>query len=180
MIQTLSAGVEQLLAIVPPGVTLCDARGSRDIAVAEWVLAAILAAEKGLPSLFEQQRKHDWQPRQIPELAGSTVMILGYGSIGAAVATRLSRIRGRVDPGRTASARGCALASTSSTHCSALADIVVVLLPLTAATEQLLDRDRSARMRAGALLVNAARGGVVDYNALLELLQTRACARRSM
>ncbi len=172
VIQTLSAGVEHLLPSVPPGVTLCDARGSRDIAVAEWVLAAILAAEKGLPSLLEQQLKHDWQPRQTGELAGSTVMILGYGSIGAAVAARLEPFE--VELIRVARHARSGVHSVAELDALLpLADVVVVLLPLTAETEQLLDADALARMRAGALLVNGARGGVVDYKALLELLHNR-------
>jgi phosphoglycerate dehydrogenase-like enzyme len=172
VIQTLSAGVEHLLAIVPPGVTLCDARGSRDIAVAEWALAAILAAQKELPSLLEQQRKHDWQPRQTGELAGSTIMILGYGSIGAAVASRLEPFE--VELIRVARHARSGVHSVDALDALLpLADIVVVLLPLTAETEQLLDGDALARMRHGALLVNAARGGVVDYQALRELLQSR-------
>jgi phosphoglycerate dehydrogenase-like enzyme len=172
VIQTLSAGVEHLLPLVPAGVTLCDARGSRDVAVAEWVLAVMLAAEKQLPSLLEQQRKHDWQPRQVNELAGSTVMILGYGSIGAAVASRLEPFE--VELIRVARhARSGVHSVDDLDSLLPLADVVVVLLPLTAATEQLLDGDTLARMRSGALLVNAARGGVIDYRALLELLENR-------
>jgi phosphoglycerate dehydrogenase-like enzyme len=172
VIQTLSAGVEHLLPLVPPGVTLCDARGSRDIAVAEWVLAAILAAQKELPSLLEQQRRHEWRPRQTAELAGSTVMILGYGSIGAAVAARLEPFE--VELIRVARhARSGVHSVDALDSLLGLADVVVVLLPLTAETKQLLDADALARMRHGALLVNGARGGVVDYKALLELLQNR-------
>ncbi len=64
VIQTLSAGVDWLLPFVPPGVTLCDASGTRDIAVAEWVLAAILASTKMLPELRDRQREHRWEWRQ--------------------------------------------------------------------------------------------------------------------
>jgi phosphoglycerate dehydrogenase-like enzyme len=172
VIQTLSAGVERLLPIVPPGVTLCDARGSLDVAVAEWVLAAILASQKELPSLLEQQREHAWRHRKTPELAGSTVMILGYGSIGTAVAARLEPFEVKLI--RVARhARSGVHSVDELDGLLALADIVVVLLPLTAETEQLLNGDALARMRHGALLVNAARGGVVDYKALLESLRDR-------
>jgi phosphoglycerate dehydrogenase-like enzyme len=171
VIQTLSAGVERLLGIVPPAVTLCDARGSRDIAVAEWVLAAILGAQKELPSLLEQQREHHWLTRQTSELAGSTVLILGYGSIGAAVEARLAPFE--VELIRVARRARTGVASVHELDALlGLADIVVVLLPLTAETDRLLDRNSLARMRSGALLVNAARGRVVDNHALLELLET--------
>jgi phosphoglycerate dehydrogenase-like enzyme len=103
VIQTLSAGVDWLLPFVPPDVTVCDAAGARDVAVAEWVLAVILAAQKMLPEMRDGQREHRWEWRRSAELAGSTVMILGYGSIGGHGA--LPRpVRSRADPRRPASA----------------------------------------------------------------------------
>jgi phosphoglycerate dehydrogenase-like enzyme len=170
VIQTLSAGVDPLVALVPPGVTLCDAGGSRDVAVAEWVLAAILASRKRLAELRDRQHKHEWAWRQLDELAGSTVMILGYGAIGAAVEARLAPFD--VELIRVArSAREGVHAVQELYTLLALADIVVVLVPLTPATASLLDGDALARLRPGALLVNAARGPIVDTQALLALAQ---------
>ncbi len=171
VIQTLSAGVDWLLPSVPPGVTLCDARGTRDRPVAEWVLGAILASLKHLSEARDSQRAHDWQWREPDELAGKTVMILGYGSIGLTVERLLVaseaeviRVARRARPGVHAVDELASLLG--------LADIVVVLLPLTPATEGLLDREMLGCMREGALLVNAARGPIVDTEALLELLQS--------
>jgi phosphoglycerate dehydrogenase-like enzyme len=169
VIQTISAGVDWVLPSLPEGVTLCDASGSRDAAVAEWVLAAILASQRTLPALRDCQRNHEWAWRRSEELAGSTVLILGYGSIGAAVERRLepfgvSFIR---------LARSARAGVHSSDELAALlpsADVVVVLLPLTRATTGLLDAELLGRMRVGALLVNAARGPIVDTEALLEPL----------
>ena len=139
VIQTLSAGVEWVAPFVPTGVTLCDAGRARDINVAEWVLAAILASIKGLPELRDRQREHVWDWRQSGELAGSTVMILGYGAIGAAVEARLAPFGVEPDPAsRAVNARAC----TPSGELASLlgdADILVVLLPLTPATTGLLD-----------------------------------------
>ncbi len=170
VIQTLSAGVDWLLPSVPPGVTLCDARGTRDGPVAEWVLGAILASLKRFGDACDSQGAHDWQWREPDELAGKTVMILGYGSIGltverllVAAEAEVIRVARRARPGVHAVDELASLLD--------LADIVVVLLPLTAATEGLLDREMLGRMREGALLVNAARGPIVDTEALLELLQ---------
>jgi phosphoglycerate dehydrogenase-like enzyme len=170
VVQTLSAGVDRLLPLVPDGVTLCDAGGSRDVPVAEWVLAAILAATKTLPELRDSQRARRWEWRQTSELAGASVLILGYGSIGAAVEERLTpfevdviRVARRAREGVHAADRLASLLGD--------ADIVVVLLPLTPATTGLLGADLLGRMRPGALLVNAARGPVLDTAALLALLQ---------
>jgi phosphoglycerate dehydrogenase-like enzyme len=171
VIQTLSAGVDRLLPFVPAGVTVCDASGSRDIPVAEWVLAAILAATKTLPELRDRQREHRWEWRRSSELAGSTVMLLGYGAIGTAVEARLAPFD--VDLIRVARhARDGVHSVEDLESLLGLAEIVVVLLPLTPATTGLLDARLLACMRPGALLVNAARGPIVDTRALLELVQT--------
>lgn len=170
VLQTLSAGVDWLLPHVPPGVTLCDAGGARDTAVAEWVLAAILASTRTLPELRDRQREHDWEWRQSRELSGSTVMILGYGAIGAAVEARLEPFD--IELIRVAHHTHPDVHSVDDLR-SLLprADVVVVLLPLTSATTGLLDGDLLGCLRPDALLVNAARGPIVDTDALLGLLQ---------
>ncbi len=170
VLQTLSAGVDWLLPSAPPGVWICDAGGARDVAVAEWVIAAILASTIGLEQLRDRQREHRWERREPSELAGSTVMILGDGSIGGAVEARLApfgveliRVARRARPGVHAVDDLPALLPR--------AEIVVVLLPLTPETTGLLGAGLLGRMRPGALLVNAARGPIVDTGALLALLQ---------
>jgi len=170
VLQTLSAGVDWLLPSAPPGVRICDAGGTRDIAVAEWVLAAILASTMGLDELRDRQREHRWERRQPSELAHSTVMILGDGSIGGAVEARLEpfeveliRVARHARPGVHAVDDLPALLPR--------AEIVVVLLPLTPETTGLLGAELLGRLRPGALLVNAARGPILDTEALLPLLQ---------
>jgi phosphoglycerate dehydrogenase-like enzyme len=169
VIQTLSAGVDWLPPI-PRGVKLCDASGARNIAVAEWVLAAILASVKDLGDLRDSQREHRWEWRQTDELAGTTVLILGYGSIGQALERRLAPFE--VELIRVA--RHPREGVHSEDELRGLlpkADVVVVLLPLTPETTGLLDADMLAALRPGALLVNAARGPILDTEALLKLLR---------
>jgi phosphoglycerate dehydrogenase-like enzyme len=169
VIQTLSAGVDWLLPFVPRGVTVCDAGGTRDAAVAEWVLAAILSAQKLLPQMRDQQREREWKWSQTAELAGSTVMILGYGSIGGAVEARLRPFDVElIRVARTARAGVHPVDALESLI--PRAQVIVVLLPLTPLTTGLLDPAKLALMAPGALLVNAARGPIVDTDALLELL----------
>jgi phosphoglycerate dehydrogenase-like enzyme len=170
VIQTLSAGVDRLLQLVPAGVTLCDAGGTRDIPVAEWALAAILASIKDLGELRDRQREHRWEWHRSSELAGRTVMILGYGEIGAAVEARLAPFDVEIIRVARRARRGVHSAEELQSLLG-LADIVVVLLPLTPETSGLFDADLLARLRPGALLVNAARGPIVDTAALLELLR---------
>jgi phosphoglycerate dehydrogenase-like enzyme len=170
VIQTLSAGVDWLLPVAPPDVTVCDAAGTRDVAVAEWVLATILSAQKMLPEMRDRQREHIWEWRRTAELAAATVMILGYGSIGAAVEARLRPFE--VDLIRVARRARPGVHSVDELN-SLLprAEIVVVLLPLTPATTRLLDSRALARLQPGALIVNAARGPIIETTARLELLE---------
>jgi phosphoglycerate dehydrogenase-like enzyme len=170
VIQTLSAGVDWLLPFVPDGVTVCDAGGSRDVAVAEWVLAAILASTKAFAELRDAQREHRWEWRQGAELAGSTVMILGHGAIGTAVEARLAPFEVeliRVARRERTGVHGVEELATLLPR----ADVVVVLLPLTPQTSGMLDAGMLGLLRPGALLVNAARGPIVDTQALLALLE---------
>jgi len=170
VIQTLSAGVDWLLPFVAPGVTLCDARGTRDRPVAEWVLGAILASLKGFGEARDSQRAHQWRWREPDELAGKTVLILGHGSIGAAVERLLTASGAEVIRVARHGRPGVHVVEELPSLIG-LADVVVVLLPLTAATKGLLDGKMLGQMREGALLVNAARGSIVDTNALVELLR---------
>lgn len=169
VVQTLSAGVDWIVEHVPPGVILCDAAGVHDTAVAEWCLAAILAHLRHLPRYLEQQRRHQWE-RPTAEVAGDelwgrTVLIVGYGSIGRALARRLHPFRVRLCP-VARRARPGVLGPEALSHVLPHADVVVVLVPLTPQTRRMVDARFLARMRDNALLVNAARGGVVDTAAL--------------
>jgi phosphoglycerate dehydrogenase-like enzyme len=164
VIQTLEAGVDWLDGLVPEGVTVCNARGVRDTPVAEWALAMLLAHGKGI---FEAVESRRWRYWRAPELAGSTVLIVGYGSIGAALARRLHALGAEV-VAVARSARVGVHAVDELPRLLPAADAVVLLTPLTPATRGLADRDFFARMRAGALFLNAGRGALVDTEALIE------------
>jgi phosphoglycerate dehydrogenase-like enzyme len=173
ILQTFSAGVDWLLPHVPPGVTVASASVVHAASVAEWVLAAILADLKELPRWVVAQRAHRWAAADDVDLAnlqGATVLIAGHGAIGAAVEARLApfgaevvRVARRARPGTHATDQLGELLPA--------ADVVVVLVPLTDATRGLFDASLLARMRDGALLVNAGRGPVVDQEALLAELR---------
>jgi phosphoglycerate dehydrogenase-like enzyme len=169
VIQADSAGVEWLAGRVPAGVTLCNARGVHDVATAEWVVAAILAMTKGLPTGLERQRAGRWEPWRPDELAGKTVLIVGYGSIGRAVAARLEAFGVRIVPVARRAREGV-MGASDLPRAVPDADVVVLLAPLTEETRRLVDERFLALMRPGALLVNAARGALVDTGALLGAL----------
>ena len=170
VIQAMSAGVDDVLPMVPDGVRLCDARGVHDVPVAEWVLSVVLAAIRGLPLFTLSQAAGNWEPwRGAGELHDSRVLLVGAGSVGAAVAARLAPFGARVTlVARTA--RDGVHGTAELPQLLPESDIVVVLVPLTDETRALVDKDFLAAMPVGALLVNAARGAVVDTDALLDEL----------
>jgi phosphoglycerate dehydrogenase-like enzyme len=171
VVQAISAGTDWLLPRVPAGVIVCNARGTRDLAVAEWVLAAILAMEKRLPALLRRQAEHAWRHELLDELAGRRALVVGLGSIGRLVAERLTALGLHVE-GVASSARPGVHGVEDLPRLLEATDIVVLLVPLTPSTHHLLDDRMLARMPAGALLVNASRGPVVDTAALLRHLST--------
>jgi phosphoglycerate dehydrogenase-like enzyme len=171
LIQLLSAGAEQALPFVPSGVTLCNARGAHDPDVAEWIMAVILAEVRKLPGFLAAQQAGTWAPAMSEPLAGQIVLIVGYGSIGQAVERMLVPFGVTVE--RVARhARPGVSAMDDLPAMLARAGIVVLLVPVTPATTGLVDARFLSRMRDHALLVNAARGSIVDTGALLAELRS--------
>ena len=171
VVQTRSAGVDWILEYVPDGVTLCSAKGARDPAMAEWVLWAILADVKAGGVAARQQAAHDWEHLDLRDLHGARVLILGHGSIGAAVEERLAPF-GVAEVVRVArSARDGVHGVDELERLLPGVDVVVNLLPATPATDGLFDARMFAAMRDGALFVNAGRGRTVDTDALVAALE---------
>jgi len=171
LIQLMSAGAEQAIPFVPPGVTLCNARGAHDPAVAEWIMAVILAQVRELPRFAAAQQAATWAPASTGALAGQRVLIVGYGSIGAAVERLLTPFGVTVQRIARRARNGV---SAMDELAAALpdADIVIVLVPVTPATNGLVDARFLSQLHDGALLVNAARGSIVDTGALLTELRS--------
>ena len=168
-----SAGTDWIEPHLPSGVTLANARGARDAAVAEWVVAAILAMEKRLFDQRDLQRKRDWNGRfPLPDVEGRAALILGAGSIGGAVRDRLEPFG--VTTMLVARTRREGVRATDDLD-SLLphADVLVILLPLTDATRGLVDARALGLLRDGALVVNAGRGAVLDTDALLAELKAK-------
>ncbi|HEX2822807.1 MAG TPA: 2-hydroxyacid dehydrogenase [Streptosporangiaceae bacterium] len=171
LIQLMSAGAEHVIPSVPPGVTLCNARGVHDPAVAEWAVAVILAQVRQLPRFLAAQRAGTWDQVRSEPLAGQRVLIVGYGSIGEAIERMLAPFEVTVD--RIARhARPGVLAMDDLPEVLPKADIVILLVPVTPATTGLVDARFLAQMHDRALLVNAARGSIVDTGALLAELRS--------
>lgn len=169
VLQTLTAGYEHVLPYLPDGVTLCNAGGVHDASTAELAVALTLASLRGIPGFTRAQDRGEWRSGFHPALADKTVLIVGYGSIGHAVERRLSGFEVEV----TRVARHSRAGVSAIDDLPSLlpdADVVVLTVPLTEETRHLVDAAFLDRMREGALLVNVARGKVVDTDALLSAL----------
>jgi phosphoglycerate dehydrogenase-like enzyme len=169
VLQTVSAGVDWIVDRVPDGVTLCSARGARDRAMAEWVMAAILADAKGARECAEQQGRRHWELVKLGDASGLRVLVLGFGSIGRALEAMLAAFDCEV-VGVARRARDGVHGIDELPDLLPDADVVVNLLPLTEATRGAFAARELEAMRDGALYVNAGRGATTDTGALVAAL----------
>jgi phosphoglycerate dehydrogenase-like enzyme len=173
VVQLLSAGYDDVLARLPEGVRLANAAGVHDASTAELAVALTLASLRGLPGFVEAQREGRWlSPGILPALADRRVLVLGYGLVGRAVVQRLLPFEVEVTAVASRAREGDDLVATvhgvdELPQLLPRHDVVVVIVPLSEATRGLVDATFLAAMPDGALLVNVARGPVVDTEALL-------------
>ncbi|MEV6161703.1 2-hydroxyacid dehydrogenase [Streptomyces sp. NPDC052052] len=179
VVQTLTAGidhVEPVLDRLPAGVRLCNAQGVHEASTAELALALILASLRGFPGFVRGQDEEEWKAGFYPALADKSVLIVGYGSIGSAIEDRLAPFEcarvARVARSARTTARGPVHPLDDLPALLPEADVVVLSTPLNPSTKGLVDADFLAAMPDGALLVNVARGPVVDTTALLRELES--------
>ena len=169
VVQTLTAGVDDVLPHLAPAVTLCNAAGVHDASTAELALGLILASGRHLDRYARQQERGEWAPVPGTALADLRVLVLGYGRIGRAIETRLrsfevasvTRVarRPRTEPEVHGQDELLDLLPD--------VDVLVVIAPLTPETEGIVGAEALSRLPDGALVVNVARGRLVDTDALL-------------
>ncbi|MFJ1544120.1 2-hydroxyacid dehydrogenase [Streptomyces sp. NPDC088246] len=179
IVQTLSAGIDHVepgLGLLPAGVRLCNAKGVHEASTAELALALILASLRGFPGFVHGQDNEEWRAGFYPALADKSVLIVGYGSIGAAIEDRLAPFEcarvARVARSARTTARGPVHTLDDLPALLPEADVVVLSTPLNPSTQGLVGAEFLAAMPDGALLVNVARGGVVDTKSLLLELES--------
>lgn len=194
LVLSLMAGTEWIPAVVGPHVAICNARGAHNISTAEWTISSILAVLKYFPLYLEVMRTGQWKrrfeasehytaitgdrrplypPVMLEELTGKKVLLVGYGSIGKEIermlapfnvdlirVARTERIDPKVEP--------VSILDDLLPH----SEIIILIIPATAESNKLIGEKQFALMRQGALLVNAARGPVVDTDALVKALNS--------
>ncbi|MEM7499849.1 MAG: hydroxyacid dehydrogenase [Pseudomonadota bacterium] len=163
------------------GIRVAISADANWLSVAEHTLALMFAAAKALPLGDRAARDGRWAIRDhlgTREIAGSDVLVLGFGRIGRAVAERCAALGARVRVHDPACSQTPPFESAPDLLAAAgKADFVSVHIPRTPETTNLIGADVLARLRPGAILVNTARGGIVDEGALLDALRTRPLAR---
>ena len=166
LVQLLSAGAEKFIGRLPDGVVLCNARGAHTLATAEWAVTATLAAQRGIPFFVREQDAGRWSFTTHRSLVGARVLVIGAGDIGR----RIGRMLTGFDVELTYVARTARDGVRSTADLPELlphADVVILIVPVTEETRGMVDAQFLAAMPDGALLVNAARGVVVDADALV-------------
>jgi phosphoglycerate dehydrogenase-like enzyme len=192
-VHSATAGVERVLTpqALERGLVITNARGVFSRPIAEYVMLMVLAVARHMPELLELQHERTWQPLEAREMRDVTMGIVGLGSIGRAVAAlassfgcRIIATRRRLDEGfgqaptddddplpAVDEQRARILPPDGLPELLAAADFVVLALPLTRETEDLIDDAAFDAMKPGAWLVNVARGRLVDDRALLRALR---------
>ncbi len=192
LILSLMAGTEWIPGVVGPRVTICNAHSAHNISTAEWTLSAILATLKYFPLYLDVQRSGVWKrrfeasthyasitgdarplypPVMLEELTGKSVLLVGYGAIGKEIERMLAPFHVELlRIARTARTEPTVHAVSELDSLLPQADVVILILPSTAESLHLIGRRQIALMRQGALLVNAARGPIVDTDALVDAL----------
>jgi phosphoglycerate dehydrogenase-like enzyme len=189
---SLMAGWEWMPATVGPRVSICNARGAHNVSTAEWTLTAILSMLKYFPVFHTMQQEGLWKrrfeqperfanltgdrralypPVMLEELTGKRMLLVGHGAIGQEIERMLEPFRVQLTRVARSARPGVHPVSELDSLLPA-ADVVVLILPHTPESDKLIGAPQLALLRQGALLVNAARGPIVDTDALVEALQS--------
>jgi len=193
LVLSLMAGTEWIPATVGPHLTICNAHGAHNIATAEWALSAMLASLKYFPLYQDIQSSGIWKrrfeatahyasisgdarplypPVLLEELTGKTVLMVGHGAIGQEIERMLAPFHCKMlRVARNARKEPLVHPVNELDRLLPEAEIVVLILPLTPESHHLIGSSQLALLRPGTLLVNAARGPIVDTDALVEALQ---------
>jgi phosphoglycerate dehydrogenase-like enzyme len=192
LVLSLMAGTEWIPGTVGPHVTICNAHGAHNISTAEWTVASILAMLKYFPFYIDVQREGHWKrrfeasaryaaisgdarplypPVMLEELTGKTVLMVGYGAIGKEIDRMLEPFHVELlRVARRARTAPVVHAVDELENLLPRAQVVILILPATPESHKLIGAKQLALMPQGALLVNAARGPIVDTDALVEAL----------
>ena len=177
-IHIIGAGVEHLwpMTWLPQRITVVNNRGTHAAKGGEFGLMAVLMLNNRLPAIIENQKTATWASLFSSSVVGKTLVVIGVGHIGAAVGRHCQRLGMRVigvsRHGRPVEGIEQVVTTVSLDEVLPDADFILMAVPLTVETQNLLDRRRQALMRSGAGVINLGRSATVDYPALVDNLDS--------
>lgn len=194
LVLSMMAGTEWIPGTVGPHVTICNARGAHNISTAEWTVSAVLGMLKHFPLFWDIQTRGDWRRRKeatleyerqtgddrhlhppvmLEELTGKRVLLVGYGAIGQEIERMLQPFQVQmVRVARTARVDPEVHGVGELNRLLPEAEVIILILPLNDASRGLIGPEQLSLMQQGALLVNAARGPIVQTEALVDALHS--------
>jgi len=173
VVQSQTLGFDGVREYLPSGMVYCNAVEVHEASTGELALALMLASQRGIGEAVAAQPRGEWAHAQHPGLAGKTVLLIGVGGVGREIEKRVAPFDARlVRVARSARTDGRGRVHGMDSLAALLpeADIVVLAVPLASDTRHLVDTEFLALLHPGALVVNVARGGVVDTAALVDWL----------
>ena len=171
LLQVLTAGYDDVLPLIPEGVTLANARGLHDLSTAELTLTLTLASKARVTDLIASQSSQNWLKYVRDSIIDSSVAIVGYGSVGQEIGRVFSPFTQNITGYTRSGSNGTKKISQLDAELNQY-DIVILITPLTGETKGLFDLNKMKLMKRGALLVNMARGPVVVTTDLVEALSS--------
>ena len=171
VLQMPNAGYDDALAYLRPGLILCNASGVHDASTAELAVTLALSSRRGIPDFVRDQDKENWNHHRLTSLSDSKIGIVGYGSIGKQVAKNLSGFEVEVIGFSKSGRDGSKKIEELDAYLPSL-DIVILILPLNDESRYMFNKERLAKMKNGALLVNVARGPIIETGALISELNS--------
>jgi phosphoglycerate dehydrogenase-like enzyme len=171
VLQMPNAGYDDALAYLRPEITLCNGRGIHDASTAELAVGLTIASLRGFPDFVRNQDQERWGHAQYRSINDRKIGIVGFGSIGQKIARNLSGFEVEVIGFSPSGRDGSVKMEQFDSYLPTL-DVVILILPLNDQSRGLFDQRRLALLKDGALLVNVARGSIVDTAALVAELNT--------
>ena len=171
ILQMPNAGYDDAMEYVRDGMTLCNGKSIHDDSTAELAVGLTIAALRGFPDFVRNQDKSEWVHVKNKSINDRKIGIIGFGSIGTTIAKMLSGFTVEIIP-FTQSGRDNTIAITDLDKHLPTLDVVILILPLTKESKHLFDAKRLSLLKDGALLVNVARGPIVETDALVKELNS--------
>ena len=169
--QLPNAGYEDAVEFTPKGAVLCNARGVHDAATSELAIGLAIAVRRGFQDFVRAADRGQWEHKRYPSFNGSRVAIVGFGSIGQTLAKGLSGFDVEVT-GFSRSASQGSLSMTALDELLPTFDFVFLTLPLNSESKNMFNAERLSRMKDGAVIINVARGPIINTDALVEELNS--------